>query len=139
MMRHRRILAVDDSPIFLEAAMSLLAAVGGIEVVGTANSGHEALERVDDLEPDLVLLDLDMLGMGGLEVARRLAGRPARPRVVIMTIYAEEAYRRAALKAGADGFLRKSELEDRLLPLIRALLPDRGEGEDADDRRHQRT
>ena len=109
-MRLRRILVVDDSPIFLAAVVSLLPASEGIEIVGTAGSGREALERVAELGPDLVLMDLAMPGMNGLEAAHQLTGLPARPQVVIMTAHDEAAYRAAALKAGADGFLRKSEL-----------------------------
>jgi len=125
-----RILLVDDSPIFLASVVSLLAEVEGIEVVGTAMSGREALERVAVLEPDLVLMDLRMPEMNGLEAARHLAVLPRRPRVVIMTVHGDKAYRTAALKAGADSFLRKVELEDRLLPLIRTLLT--GCGADGD-------
>jgi DNA-binding NarL/FixJ family response regulator len=124
-------LVVEDSPVFLAAVVSLLAAAEGVEVVGTAGSGREALERVPALEPDLVLMDLALPEMHGLEAARHLALRPGRPRVVLMTAHAEKAYRAAALKAGADGFLRKSELEGQLLPLIRALLPECGEAGDA--------
>jgi two-component system response regulator AlgR len=134
-MRLRRILVVDDSPIFLAAVESLLAAAEGIEVVGTAGSGREALDRVAELEPDLVLMDLAMPGMNGLEAASHLAVPPGRPQVVIMTAHDEKAYRTAALKAGADGFLRKEELEDHLLPLIRTLLPECDGDGDATDRR----
>ena len=134
-MRPLRILAVDDSPTFLDLVVSMLREDGEIEVVGVAGSGREALERVAELGPDLVLMDLAMPGMDGLEAARHLAAAPRRPRVVIMTTHAEEAYRAAALRAGADGFLRKSELVDQLLPLIRGLLPEvGGDPGPADDR-----
>jgi DNA-binding NarL/FixJ family response regulator len=132
-MRLRRILVVDDSPIFLEAVASLLSAAEGMEVVGTASSGREALERVPELEPDLVLMDLAMPDINGLEAARRLAILPRRPRVIIMTTHKERAYRAAALSAGADGFLHKPDLEAQLLPLIRTLLPECGEGDTVDD------
>jgi two-component system response regulator AlgR len=130
----RRILVVDDNPTFLAAVVSLLPTIEGIEVVGTAGSGREALERMAVLEPDLVLMDLAMPGMNGLEAARHLAALPRRPRVVLMTAHEDKAYRVAALKAGADGFLHKSELEDQLMPLIRTLLAEcSGDGNPADD------
>jgi DNA-binding NarL/FixJ family response regulator len=134
-MRLRRILVVDDSPIFLEAVASLLPADEGIEVVGTASSGREALERVPELEPDLVLMDLAMPDINGLEATRRLAVLPRRPRIIIMTTHKEKAYHQAALRAGADGFLHKPDLEAQLLPLIRTLLPESsGDGDSVDDK-----
>ncbi len=121
-MRLRRILVVDDNPTFLAAVVSLLPATEGIEIVGTADSGRAALERTAVLEPDLVLMDLAMPGMNGLQAVRHIAVLSRRPRVVLMTAHEDKAYRVAALKAGADGFLHKSELDDQLLPLIRTLL-----------------
>ncbi len=133
-MRLRRILIVDDNPTFLAAVMSLLPPTEGIEVVGTAGSGREALERMAVLKPDLMLMDLAMPEMNGLEAARHLALLPLRPQIVLMTAHEDKAYRVAALKAGADGFLHKSDLEDQLLPLIETLLADCGGDEDqADD------
>ncbi len=128
MTRLRRILLVDDSPVFLAAAVSLLPASEGIEVVGTAGSGREALERVAVLKPDLVLMDLAMPDMNGLEAISRIAAMPDRPRVILMTGYVERAYRAAALRVGADGVLQKADLNEQLLPLIRDLLPRGGEG-----------
>ena len=127
-MHRCRILVVDDSPIFLTATATLLARVAGIEVVGTARSGREALQRVPELEPDLVLMDLEMPEMNGLEAARHLAARPHRPRVVTMTAHEDEEYRAAAFEASVDGFLFKSNLAVQLVPLIHALVPDCGSG-----------
>jgi CheY-like chemotaxis protein len=124
-----RILVVDDNPFLLEAVESLLATSDGIEVVATVSSGHEALARTPILEPDLVLMDLSMPGMDGTEATRLLASMPRPPRVVIMTAHDDDAYRAAAEKAGADGFLYKSDLATSLLPLVRALLSGR-EGRD---------
>ncbi len=132
-LRLRRILVVDDSPMFLTTVVSLLQAADGIEVVGIARSGREALERVKELGPDHVLMDLAMAEVNGFEAARHLAMLPTRPRVIVMTAHAEEAYRTDALEAGADGFLFKSKLNDELVPLIRTLLPEcGGEGDQAD-------
>jgi DNA-binding NarL/FixJ family response regulator len=117
-----RTLLVDDSPDFLRAITSLLSAVEGIEIVGVASTGREALQRVAELEPDLVLMDLIMPEMDGLEATRRLVARPRPPRVILMTAHDDEEYRAAAGAAGADGFLFKSESGAILLPLIRSLL-----------------
>lgn len=123
-MIQRRILLVDNSPVFLRAIELILTPHAEVQLIGFANSGREALDRVGELQPDLVLLDLVMPAMDGLEVMRRLAGQPRRPRIIITTAHDDEEYRRAALRSGADGFLCKSELKDELLSLIRSLLPD---------------
>lgn len=117
-----RALLVDDNPDFLDFAARYLAAAGGIEIAGTALSGAEALRQAERLGPDLVLVDLAMPGMNGLEVAAQLKQRPVAPRIVILTMYDNPEYAEAAARIGADGFVTKAELDIRLLPLIRALF-----------------
>ena len=114
---------VDDSPSFLQSAARFLAADERIEVVGVALSGQDALEQVAKLKPDLVLMDLNMPGMNGLEATRRLKAEPDPPRVVILTLNDTEEYRQAATEAQADGFVAKSDLGQKLLPLLESLLP----------------
>jgi DNA-binding NarL/FixJ family response regulator len=132
-MRRHRILLVDNSPTLLRAVEALLTASAGIHVIGSARSGYEALERVREMEPDLVLMDLAMPGMDGLEATRRLAVLPRPPRVIIMTAHVDQEYRQAAAEVGADGFLVKADLGTHLLPLIGALLPGCGGDGDTTD------
>ena len=117
-----RILLVDDNTEFLESAAHFLAAVPETVVVGWARSGREAIRRLDDLHPDLILMDLVMPGMDGLEATRRIKAQPAPPRVVILTLFDGAEYRTAILEAHADGVLAKSEFGSRLLPLIHDLF-----------------
>ncbi len=117
-----RVLLVDDNPEFLDFAARYLAAAGGIEIVGAALSGAEALRLAERLRPDLVLADLAMPGMNGLEVATQLKQWPVPPLVVILTMYDDPEYAAAAKRIGADGFVTKAELDVRLLPTIRALF-----------------
>jgi DNA-binding NarL/FixJ family response regulator len=118
-----RILIVDDNALLLTAVGRLLASHPSIKIVAAVPSGREALELVDLLEPDLVLIDLVMPGISGLETTELLAKRPTPPLVVIMSVHDEEPYRMASLRAGADGFLPKSDLYIRLPSLIQELLP----------------
>ncbi len=118
-----RVLLADDSPTFLAAARRLLEASGGTEFVGSASSGREALGMVEALRPDLVLMDLHMPEMGGLEATRRLAARDDSPLVVIVSIQDAEEYRTAALGAGASGFVTKAELGDRWIEVLRDIVP----------------
>ncbi|MBI4278559.1 MAG: response regulator, partial [Armatimonadetes bacterium] len=76
----------------------------------------------DRLRPDLVIMDLTMPGMNGLEATRRLKARPGAPRVVILSLHDSEAHRAVAAAAGADAYASKSEFGDALLGLIQALL-----------------
>jgi len=120
-----RALLVDDNPEFLDFAARYLAADEGVEVIGAALSGEDALGKAQSLNPDLVLVDLAMPGMNGLEVARLLKSRPAPPRVVLLTMYDNPEYIDAAGKMGADGFVTKAELDTRLLDVIHALFQEK--------------
>ena len=121
-----RVLLVDDYADFLESASQFLSTVPRIKVVGRARSGVEALQAVDRLRPDLVLMDLAMPGMSGLEATRRIKEQAGAPRVVIITLYHNRGYRVAALAAGADGFMTKSEFGEDLVTLIRDLFGGQG-------------
>jgi DNA-binding NarL/FixJ family response regulator len=118
-----RALMVDDHATFLDELACLLAEDGGMNVVGRAASGEEALEQTKALQPDLVLMDLAMPGMGGLEATRRLKAEAGAPRVIMLSLHEHPMYRLAALDAGADGFIPKSELSAALLPLIHSVFP----------------
>lgn len=121
-MSQPRVLLVDDSPDFLLAARDFLSTQTILSLIGEARSGENALEQVRDLKPDLVLLDLSMPGMNGIEVTGQLKAQPNPPRVIILTIHDELEYRRAAIEASADGFVSKSELRTGLMPLIESLF-----------------
>jgi len=120
-----RILLVDDSAEFLESAARLLMLHQDLSIVGRAASGSSALEQVAVLHPDLVLMDLAMPSMNGLETTRQIKARPASPCVVIMTLYDVAEYRAAARAAMADGFIAKSSIRSQLLPMLASLFPDR--------------
>src|SRR5947209_7676508 len=118
----RRVLLVDDSVEFLDSASHFLAADPRIEIIGRACSGRGALEEVPRLKPDLVLMDLAMPEMNGLEATRQLKARPDGPRVILLTLYDDPEYRAAAAAVQADGFVSKSDLGLHLLPLIHNLF-----------------
>lgn len=104
-----RVLAVDDSKIFLRVADSVVSATTGLRLVGTAASGEEALRLLPDLQPDLVLLDVHMPGIDGLETARII--RELRPQTVIVHVSADpEGLEAAAESAGAAAILDKVDM-----------------------------
>jgi DNA-binding NarL/FixJ family response regulator len=116
-----RVLLVDDSDAFRQSAGRYLSRQPSCELVGVAASGDEALERVAALQPDLVLLDIAMPGLNGLEVARRLKRRAPAPHVVIVTIQDDANYRMAAREAGSDGFITKSDFTIQIVALLHEL------------------
>jgi CheY-like chemotaxis protein len=117
-----RVLLVDDDPVFLESAARLLRAEAGFTVVGRVRSGREAIEQAVALLPDLVLMDVEMPGMDGLETTRRLKALPFAPRVLLVSSYEGEARRLSALSAGADEYIGKWEFPWRLTAAVTAAI-----------------
>src|SRR5262245_23257366 len=126
------VLLVDENDDFLDGLASWLVKTPGLEVVGRAHSGREAMARVEASAPHLVILDASLADVSGFEVARRIKSRPAAPVVVLMTFHESRAASRAALEAGADLCVSKTEITGRLLPAIADLMepgqPSGGEG-----------
>jgi DNA-binding NarL/FixJ family response regulator len=124
-----RTLIVDDNPTFIDSVSSFLSRRPTIELLGCAQTGPEALERVQREAPDLVLVDLVMPSMNGLDLTRQLRALPQPPRVVMLTLAEHPAYVAPVQAAGAEGLLSKHELSSRLMPLIASLF---GEGAQKD-------
>jgi DNA-binding NarL/FixJ family response regulator len=104
-----RVLIVDDQRPFREASNMVVEMTDGFEVVGEAESGEEAVELAAGLEPDLVLMDVQMPGIDGLEATRRIMALPTPPHVLVMSTHESGSYEAPALAAGAIGFIPKSE------------------------------
>jgi two-component system invasion response regulator UvrY len=118
-LRPVTVLAVDDQPVFLRAARSLISATPGFEQVGQATSGPEALKLAASLMPDLVLLDLRMPGMDGAETARRL--HESNPDTIVVLISIGEVPPSAASSSGVTTHMRKQSLSPRALERIWAV------------------
>ena len=118
-----RILLVDDNEDFRRQAARLLADEPGCQVVAFAASGAEAVELARRTRPDLVLMDLSMPGMNGIEAARRIKAQAGAPRVVIVTLDEGEIYKTARESAPVDGFLPKANFILELGPLLERLFP----------------
>jgi DNA-binding NarL/FixJ family response regulator len=117
-----RVLLVDDHPQFLSIIEAELAELSQLTVVGCARSGREALDQVQRLQPDLVLLDIALPDITGLEVARAIKAQSRPARVVLVSLNNTPAYRSAGLNI-ADGFVAKDTLDLHLLPTVAALFP----------------
>ena len=115
-----RVLLVDDERLVCAHLRTILGATGGIEVVGEAYDGAEAVEAVVRLSPDVVLMDLRMPGVDGLTAIERIADLPSPPCVVALTTFDVDEYVLRALRGGAAGFLLKSTAPEDLTDLVRA-------------------
>jgi len=116
----RRVLIADDDALARAALRAILDAQDDLELVGEACDGADAVASADRLHPDVVLLDIRMPGLDGLEAARRILGHSAnRARVIMLTTFDLDEYVYHALKAGASGFLRKDAPPERLLTFVR--------------------
>jgi len=116
-----RIMIIDDHPLFRKGVSQIISDDPNFEVVGEAASGLEGLELAEELQPDLVLLDLNMKGMDGLETLRRFKQTDLLCRYVILTVSDSEDDLMEALKSGADGYLLKDmEPEDLRANLMKA-------------------
>jgi DNA-binding NarL/FixJ family response regulator len=117
-----RVLLVDDSAEFLDSAARFLATDPALVIAGRAFSGSEALKQIELLQPDLVLVDLMMPEMNGLELTSLVKSWPSPPRVIIVTLYGITEYATASATALADGWVTKSTFGTQLLPLIHTLF-----------------
>ena len=120
-----RVLLADDQRVVREGLGTLLGLLDGIELVGTAADGEEVLALAARHDPDVVLMDLRMPRMDGIEAIRRLAERGERPRTIASTTYADDASVLGALRAGARGYLTKDAGAEQIRAAVEAVA--RGE------------
>ena len=123
-MRKIKVLIVDDHTIVRDGICSLLALAGDIEVVGEAANGREGLEKVGKLLPDVVLTDIAMPIMGGLEVIRRIRKEFPEMKILVLTQYDDKDHVFPAIRAGANGFISKTAASSELSLGIRAVFAD---------------
>jgi DNA-binding NarL/FixJ family response regulator len=118
-----RVLLADDQRVVREGLSTLLGLLPGIDVVGTASDGEEALARVSELAPDIVLMDLRMPRCDGVEATRRLREEHPGSKVIVLTTYADDRSVVDALRAGARGFLTKdagaAEIQEAIAAVVR--------------------
>jgi DNA-binding NarL/FixJ family response regulator len=116
-----RIFVAEDHPLFRRGVVSLLSSVPDFEVVGEATSGGEAVERATRLQPDVVLMDLQMPGGNGIEATREIARKSPDVRVLVVTLFEDDDSVFMALRAGARGYILKDADEEELARAIRAV------------------
>jgi len=115
-----RVLIVDDHPVVREGLRALFEREAGVEVVGEASDGAEALRKAAEIRPDVVVMDLEMPVMNGIQATRRLLRDNRETRVVVLSMHEEESYVFQALKAGATGYVLKGSSFGELAEAVRS-------------------
>jgi DNA-binding NarL/FixJ family response regulator len=125
-MKRIRILLADDHAVVRQGFRMILAAHSDLEIVGEAGNGREAVELASTLRPDVVVMDVTMPELNGIEATRRLTAENPHIRVVALSMHKDSVYVREILRAGARGYLLKDSVADDLVAAVRAVAG--GEG-----------
>ncbi len=120
-MENLRILVAEDHPLFRKGVISLLSSIPDFEVVGEATTGEEAMARAADLQPDVVLMDLQMPNVNGIEATRKILQESPSVRVLVVTLFEDDDSVFMALRAGARGYVLKDADEEEMVRAIRAV------------------
>ncbi|GAA4236785.1 DNA-binding NarL/FixJ family response regulator [Streptosporangium album] len=116
-----RVVLADDQPLIRAALQMVIADAPGLELVGEAGTGAEAVQLTEDLHPDVVVMDIRMPGMDGIEATRLITAGPGTARVIVLTTFDDDDHVYGALRAGASGFLVKDMALDDILAAVRVV------------------
>jgi DNA-binding NarL/FixJ family response regulator len=116
-----RVVLADDHPLMRKGICSMLQKTEDIEVVGQAKDGYEALSLVHDLDPDVLLLDMEMPGLQGMEVAKELKAAGSEVPILALSAYEDKHYIIGILATGAAGYLTKEELPQTIIRAVRGV------------------
>jgi len=119
-----RVLLVDDQPLFRRAIATLINDEPDLSVVGEASNGQEAIDKALELQPDLIVMDIEMPVMNGVEAVRILRDRQPATKIVVLTVSESEDYLFDAVRFGAHGYLLKNLRPDELYDMLRAVMRD---------------
>jgi DNA-binding NarL/FixJ family response regulator len=120
-MERIRILVADDHALFRDGLRALFMSVPDTEVVGEAATGEEAVKRAEELQPDVVLMDIQMPGVNGIEATRRIVRQSPHLGVIVVTMFEDDDSVFSAMRAGARGYVLKGADQDEILKVIRAV------------------
>lgn len=114
----RKIVIAEDHTILRAGLRALLAVQNGLEVIGEAGDGREAIRKVDTLQPDLLLIDLSMPKLNGIDAIREIKSQHPEIKIIVLTVHKSDEYIIAAFKAGANGYMLKDASQNELLLAI---------------------
>lgn len=116
-----KLIIVDDHKLFREGIKALLAVTDDIEIVGEAEDGATAMKRIRELEPDVILMDINMPGLNGIRVTEQILAQHPQTRIIMLTMLEDDASIFHAMRAGARGYLLKGAEPEEVLSVIRAV------------------
>lgn len=116
-----RVLIADDHTLFRSGLRALLSLFSDIEVVGEAATGEETISKAEALQPDVILMDIQMPGVNGIEATRRIMHASPNVGIIVVTMFEDDSYVFMAMRAGARGYILKEANEDEVLRAIRAV------------------
>lgn len=116
-----KLIIVDDHKLFREGIKALLAVTDDIEIVGEAEDGATAMKRIRELEPDVILMDINMPGLNGIRVTEQILAQHPQTRIIMLTMLEDDASILHAMRAGARGYLLKGAEPEEVLSVIRAV------------------
>ena len=122
MENKKKIVIAEDHTILRDGLRALISSQNNLEVIGEAGDGREAVRIVDNLEPDLLLIDLSMPKMNGIEAIKEIKNQHPDIKVIILTVHKSDEYIFASLKAGANGYMLKDASQNELLLAIQYVL-----------------
>ena len=120
-MKSIRVLLVDDHTLVREGIHALMERHNDIDIVGEASDGREAIEKTNELDPDVIVMDLSMPSMGGIEATRQILRQKPAARIVVLSRHEDVSYARSLLEAGASGYVSKKAVSDELALAIRTV------------------
>jgi DNA-binding NarL/FixJ family response regulator len=120
-MEKLRILIADDHPLFRKGMRTLLTATPDMEVVGEAATGQEAIELAASLQPEVIIMDLQMPGINGIEATRQILQSGQEIRILVVTLFEDDASVFTAMRVGARGYILKVAKEEEILRAVRAV------------------
>jgi DNA-binding NarL/FixJ family response regulator len=116
-----RVLIADDHPLFRHGVAAVLSAAPDLEVIGEAKTGEEAIALADELQPDVILMDIQMPGVNGIEATRRIVHSSPHIRILMVTMFEDDPSVFSAMRAGAHGYILKDTEKEDILRAIRAV------------------
>lgn len=117
-----KVLLVDDHPVFRSGLRNILIAENDYLIIGEASTGREAVLLMKDLEPDIIIMDVSMPDMDGIEATREILKFNNKTKVLILTMYSDEAYLKEGLAAGASGYVLKRAVDTELVAAIKTVI-----------------
>lgn len=117
-----KLMIVDDHPVFRAGLKSILLNVSDFTIIGEAQSGEEAIEKLQMITPDIIVMDISMPGKDGIETTKEIRKTNKTMKILLLTMYSDEAYLKEGLAAGAQGYMLKRAVDTELISAIRMVL-----------------